>query len=103
MRLLATLALAATALAAFPADAMQRDQHRRGARDGGQEAAFHAAQRGRILPLGAILSRVRIPGAQFIGAEFDPSGAFYRLKYIRGSEVIWIDVDARTGRMIGRR
>jgi hypothetical protein len=26
----------------------------------------------------------------------------YRLKYMRGSEVIWIDVDARTGRIVAR-
>ena len=103
MRILALAALAAMAVAsAHPADA-QRREHRRSTQDRSQDAAFHAMQRGRILPLGDIISRVRVPGGQFIGAEFDPSGTFYRLKYIRAGEVIWIDVDARTGRQIGRR
>ena len=63
-----------------------------------QDAAYRAMREGAILPLPVIRSRIRIPGATFIGAEFD--GRIYRLKYMRGSEVIWIDVDARTGRPI---
>ena len=50
-------------------------------------------QQGRILPLPQIRARIRVPGADFIGAEFD--GRVYRLKYMRGSDVIWIDVDAQ--------
>jgi len=41
-----------------------------------------------------------VPGADFIGAEFD--GRVYRLKYMRGADVIWIDVDAQTGRILAR-
>ena len=26
----------------------------------------------------------------------------YRLKYMRGADVIWIDVDAQTGRIVAR-
>lgn len=66
-----------------------------------QEAAYRAAQQGQIMPLPQIRQRIRIPGAVFIGAEFD--GRVYRLKYLRGGEVIWVDVDARTGRVVGRR
>ena len=66
-----------------------------------QDAAYRAAQQGRILPLPMIRARIHIPGAQFIGAEFD--GRVYRLKFMRGSEVIWIDVEASTGRVIGRQ
>ena len=44
---------------------------------------------------------MRMPGAEFIGAEFD--GRVYRLKFMRGADVIWIDVDARTGRIVGRQ
>ena len=81
-----------------PADA----QRRLGGptRGGEQEAAYRANQQGEILSLPEIRSRVRIPGADFIGAEFD--GRVYRLKYMRGGEVIWIDVDARSGRIIAR-
>jgi hypothetical protein len=97
MRLAVALIAAAAVLLPASADAQGRGH---GRRDREQDAAFQAMQEGRILPLGAILSRVRIPGAQYIGAEFN--GAVYRLKYMRGGEVIWIDVDARTGRVLGR-
>jgi hypothetical protein len=40
-------------------------------------------------------------GADFIGADFD--GRVYRLKFMRGAEVIWVDVDARTGQVLSRR
>lgn len=77
-------------------------QRRLGATRGGeQDAAYRAAQQGDILSLQEVRSRVRIPNAEFIGVEFD--GRVYRLKYMRGAEVIWIDVDARTGRIIGRQ
>lgn len=65
-----------------------------------QDAAYRAMRQGRILPLPEIRARIRIPNAVFIGAEFD--GMVYRLKYMRGADVIWIDVDARTGRLVGR-
>ena len=90
--LLATALLAAPAL---PADARGLQSMRE------QDRAYRAAQQGQILSLPEIRSRIRLPGAQFIGAEFD--GRIYRLKYMRGAEVIWIDVDARSGRVLGRQ
>jgi hypothetical protein len=97
MRILFLLAAAGFAATALPAEA----RGPRGLQMREQDAAYQAAQQGRILPLPSIRQRIRVPGAQFIGAEFD--GVTYRLKYMRGSEVIWIDVDARTGRVIGRQ
>jgi len=76
-------------------------QQRVGAMRGEQDAAYRAMSQGEILPLGQIRARINVPGAQFIGVEFD--GRIYRLKFMRGSELIWIDVDARTGRVIGRQ
>jgi len=70
-------------------------------RDRDQNAAYRAMQEGRILSLPEIRARIRLPGGEFIGAEFD--GRVYRLKYMRGADVIWIDVDARTGRVLGRQ
>ena len=90
--LLATALLAAPALAA-EARGLQNMRE--------QDRAYRAAQQGEILSLPEIRSRIRMPGAQFIGAEFD--GRIYRLKYMRGAEVIWIDVDARSGRVLGRQ
>jgi uncharacterized membrane protein YkoI len=31
----------------------------------------------------------------------DSSSALYRLKFIRGGQIVWIDVDARTGQVVG--
>ena len=95
MRFCFTLAMAGLALAALPAEA----RGLQGLRE--QDRAYRAMQQGEILPLPMIRQRINIPGAQFIGAEFD--GRVYRLKYMRGSDVIWVDVDARTGRVIGRQ
>ena len=94
MRFLVLLAMAALAAPSLPAEARGLQNMRE------QDRAYRAAQQGQILPLPMIRSRIRVPGAEFIGAEFD--GRVYRLKYMRGSEVIWIDVDARTGRIIAR-
>ncbi|MGZ8282542.1 MAG: hypothetical protein ACXWUN_06265 [Allosphingosinicella sp.] len=95
MRFLHLLAFAGLAAAALPAEAGGLQNMRE------QDRAYRAAQQGEILPLPAIRSRIRVPGAEFIGAEFD--GRIYRLKYMRGTDVIWVDVDARTGRVIGRQ
>ncbi len=42
----------------------------------------------------------RMGGADYLGPEL--IGDRYRLKFIRDGQVIWIDVDARTGRIAGR-
>jgi hypothetical protein len=91
--------LLAAGLAATPAHAsaqrgLQRDE---------QNGAYRAMQQGEVLSLPEIRRRVSIsvPNAQFIGVEII-GGMIYRLKYMRGSEVIWIDVDARTGRIVAR-
>lgn len=82
-----------------PADA----QRRLGATRGGEQMeAYRQNQQGQIMSLPEVRARVRVPGADFIGAEM--VGPYvYRLKYMRGAEVIWLDVDARTGRVIGRQ
>jgi len=92
--LLIPLALAAAAPAAA-------QQQRTGAVRGEHDAAYRAMSQGEIMSLSQIRARINVPGAQFIGVEFD--GRIYRLKFMRGSELIWIDVDARTGRVIGRQ
>jgi hypothetical protein len=96
MRLCLLLAAAGLAASALPADAQRLSPQR-----GEQDAAYRATQEGQILPLPMIRARIRVQGAQFIGAEFD--GRIYRLKYMRGPDVIWIDVDARTGRIVARQ
>jgi uncharacterized membrane protein YkoI len=67
-----------------------------------QDAAFKAAQSGRIMGLRNIESLIvpRMRGASYLGPELDPVSARYRLKFMRGDRVIWVDVDARTGEVI---
>jgi uncharacterized membrane protein YkoI len=88
--LLAALGAVATA----PADARPRDKE--------QDQVFRGLQEGRIMPLRVIEARIvpRMQGFTYLGPEL--VGARYRLKFMRGSQVVWIDVDARTGDVIGK-
>ena len=63
------------------------------------ERAFEATRDGRSMPLPRIERRVMplMPGADYLGPEFN--GKTYRLKFMRNGRVIWIDVDAATGRV----
>jgi hypothetical protein len=67
-----------------------------------QDRAFEAFREGRSMPLPQIERRVlpMMNGADYLGPEFN--GGTYRLKFMRGGRVIWIDVDAQTGRIVGR-
>lgn len=69
-----------------------------------QRRAFEARREGRILPLKEIERRV-IPGmagAQYLGFDFDAGPAVYTLKFLRDGRLIWVDVDGRTGAVVGR-
>jgi len=61
--------------------------------------AFRGVQQGDMLPLNVIRERIGalLPGATLIGADLI-GGAVYRLRYMRGANVMIVDVDARTGR-----
>jgi hypothetical protein len=65
-----------------------------------QDRAFEATKEGRSMPLPKIERRVMpfMDGADYLGPEFN--GRTYRLKFMRDGHVIWIDVDAATGRII---
>ena len=89
----AAAALVATALPA-DADASQRRRE--------QDAAYEATQEGRSLSLPQIRARVHVPGARYIGADMVAPNV-YRLVFMRGSQVIWVFVEARTGRVIDRQ
>ena len=66
-----------------------------------QNHAYRAMQQGQILSLPEIRARIHVPNAEYIGAEM-LGPTVYRLKYMRGANVIWIDVDAATGRIVAR-
>ena len=72
--------------------------------DGPRDAdrAFRNKEQGRSMPLPQIEQRVMpfMGGADYLGPEFD--GDTYRLKFVKDGRVIWVDVDAATGRIKGK-
>jgi len=69
-----------------------------------QDRAFEARKAGRIMPLHEIEGRIipQMPGCDYLGPEFDANSGVYRMKFMRGQRVIFVDVDGRDGRIIGR-
>ncbi|MGI8931163.1 MAG: hypothetical protein ACR2FK_02115 [Sphingomicrobium sp.] len=67
-----------------------------------QDRAFRAIREGRSMPLPMIERKVMpfMGGADYLGPEF--RGRTYRLKFMDQGRVIWVDVDAATGRIIGK-
>ncbi len=59
---------------------------------------------GNQLSLRQIESRIlpRMRGSEYLGPSYDSTARAYRLKFIRDGRVTYIDVDARSGRIIGR-
>lgn len=67
-----------------------------------QDRAFRATREGRSMPLPMIERRVmpHMGGADYLGPEL--RGETYRLKFMQDGRVIWVDVDAATGRIVRR-
>ena len=67
-----------------------------------QDRAFEAAREGRSMPLPKIERKVMpfMDGADYLGPELNEGT--YRLKFMRAGRVIWVDVDAATGRILRR-
>ena len=67
-----------------------------------QDRAFRATREGRSMPLPMIERKVRprMGGADYLGPEL--RGDTYRLKFMQNGRVIWVDVDAATGKIIER-
>jgi len=108
MNLLRTLTLSlcvASAAMATPALARPKDEVARLAWDDrprDQDRAFRATQEGRAMPLPQIERRVipRMGGADYLGPEM--RGQTLRMKFMDQGKVIWVDVDPRTGRILGK-
>src|ERR1043165_419215 len=106
-------ALLAASLTSVPAHARRRgysvdrgdrqiemQQPDRPTRD--SDRAFEATREGRSMPLPQLERRVLpfMGGADYLGPELN--GGTYRLKFIQNGQVIWVDVDAQSGRIIRR-
>lgn len=80
-----------------------------GARDDQQAASARAAaEQGQVLPLGRLVALVqaRAPYRDMVylgGPKFDERTMRYSLKFLDGSRVIIVIVDARTGRVVGQQ
>lgn len=75
------------------------------ARRGEQDNARQDMAAGKVKPLreieGTVVPRMR--GMQYLGPEYDPTAQVYRLKFIDGNRVIFVDVDGRTGGVLRQR
>lgn len=92
IRSLIAFALVAS-IPAVPALASQGDEAGMARKDlrAGNVRSLREIER-RVLPM--------MPGAQYLGPEYDPASLTYRLKFIRDGRVLFVDVDARTGEVI---
>ena len=99
MRPLASLLLIplVTALTAQPVIAQEQVR-------GEQGEARREAQAGNIMRSGQIEARIlpTMKDAEYLGFAYDSSAKAYRLKFIKEGRVTYVDVDARTGRIIGK-
>jgi hypothetical protein len=96
MTVLRTLLLAAAAAAGLTGAPALADPPR------DSERAFEATREGRSMPLPQLERRVLpfMGGADYLGPELN--GGVYRFKFIQDGRVIWVDVDAQSGRIIRR-
>jgi hypothetical protein len=101
MKMFSVLVLGALVAAAAPGAAASPQDRR-----SDQEAARKGRMQGQLLPLRVIEARV-VPamaraGAQYIGFDFDSATGIYTLKFLRNGNVIWVDVDGRSGQVMSR-
>lgn len=69
-----------------------------------QSEARKEMRAGNTLSLREIEARIlpMMRDAEYLGPAYDSTAMAYRLKFIRDGRVVFIDVDARTGRIIKR-
>ena len=89
------LGLALSIPAAAPLAAQARSE---------QGEARKEMRAGNLVSLRDIEARIvpTMRGAEYLGPAYDSTAMAYRLKFIRDGRVLFVDVDARTGRVLGR-
>lgn len=95
------LIIAALVLSALAAPVAARE-------DREADSARAAAEQGQVLPLGRLVAMIqaRAPYRDMVylgGPQFDARTMRYGLKFLDGSKVIVVFVDARTGKIVGRQ
>ena len=76
--------------------------------DRDQDNMRDAAAQGQVVPLNRLIAdgRSRAPYSSMTylgGPQFDAGRMIYALKFMDGSQVVVVYVDARTGRIVGRK
>jgi hypothetical protein len=84
------LALVAPSPAAFAEPRSEQGQVRKEMRAGNVRSLRDIEKQ--VLPM--------MRNMQYLGPEYDPAAMAYRLKFINNGRVIFVDVDARSGRII---
>ena len=99
MKTLLTALLATIVASTLPGAASAQPQ-----RFNEQGEARRDMEAGTILKSREIEARVlpTMRGHEYLGFEYDPAARAYRLKFIRDDRVSFVDVDARTGRILRR-
>ena len=89
------LALALTLPVAAPLAAQAR---------GEQGEARKEMRAGNLVSLREIEARIvpTMRGAEYLGPAYDSTAMAYRLKFIKDGRVMYVDVDARTGKVLRR-
>ena len=99
---LAAAAILAGGLSAPAAAQRERGQGRPDATLSDQMSAREEMRAGRTMPSREIERRIvpQMKGSDYLGFEYDGAASAYRLKFIKEGQVTWVDVDARTGRIL---
>ena len=76
--------------------------------DRDQDHLRQAAAQGQVVPLGKLIADIRsrppYDDMTYLGGpQFDAGRMIYKLKFMDGSQVVVVYVDARTGRIVGRK
>lgn len=69
-----------------------------------QNEARREMRAGNVLSLRQIEERVlpKMKGSEYLGPAYDSAARAYRLKFIKNGRVTYVDVDAKTGKIINR-
>jgi hypothetical protein len=99
MKMVLPLLLLAAMPALAPLAAQAPDQRR-----SDQERAYDARRKGAVLSPRLIEGRVlpTMKGYEYLGFDLDFGTSVYTLKFMRDGVVVWVDVDGRSGQIIGR-
>ncbi len=91
--LLAAVSIGLMPLAATDASAQSREDQ--------QNVRTHM-QAGRVMSVREIERRIipQMRDNEYLGFEYDGVATAYRLKFIKDGQVVWVDVDARTARVL---